>query len=207
MSKDTVLKSYYMIKVKGYAGKEDKFVTGKKLTSDPNEATRFEYFGLKGMEKSLKLVVSHASELEKIGYKGLVVVGGDLYGDIDDIESSKMRTNMKLWRNFTGEDAINGIINLSKSEDNDGETSEDYVVVHKFLSHVKRLNFEDIMQVAVNWDILEDETQMSLAVGYAGDYSASRFAMYMDYLNQLSKRDDTLGKAIKRIGNLGLRDH
>lgn len=188
---EVVIKSYYIVRYKGYAGKKDKYVgTGidninkLEFTDDRNKALRFEYFGLKGMEKSLKILLSHISKLQKNGVKGsFTIEGGDIFTKLEDIEDFEIRRNFRLWNNVTGEDAVDFIIKVSKDED--GEATEEVVTVTKFLYHVKRLDFEKIMEVAVNWHLLSELDKSKLAIGYAGEYSASRFSMYIDYLNQV----------------------
>lgn len=191
MSKEVVVKSYYNIRYKGYAGAKDKYIaTGindiKKLefTDDRSKALRYEYFGLKGMEKSLSIIMSHLARLNESGLDGsFTITGGDVFKKLDDIEDFETRRNFRLWDTVTGQDAIDFIIEISKDED--GEPTEDIVTVTKFLYHIKRIDFDKIAEVAVNWHLLNELDQSKLAIGYAGEYSASRFVMYMDYLNQI----------------------
>ena len=102
-------------------------------------------------------------------------------GDISDIEDIEIIANIKFWSNIIDDNLVNGMIEISKDED--GEPTEDYVHIHKFLNHVKRLRFGDIMNVVANWNRLDDTVKAELAVGYAGNYNASRFMLLMDYLS------------------------
>lgn len=187
MSK-VVIKSYYIIKIKNHQGKGDSYLAGNiekdgiLLTRDKSKATRFEYFGLKGMEKSLEMAMKYISELKEKGIKeGITIVGGDIMGDISDIEDIEIIANMKFWNNIINDDLVNGMIEMSKDED--GEPTENYVYIYKFLNHAKRLRFGDIMNVVANWNRLDDVVKTKLAVGYAGNYNASRFMLLMDYLS------------------------
>lgn len=190
---EVVVKSYYVVKHKGYAGDKDKYVAsgfekGEKLVlvDDILKAKRFEYFGLKGMETALLIATNHVGKLMDKGIDGLIVESRDVTSKIDDIDNLSIRRNMRSWRYVFNEDIIRDMIRLSK--DKDGDTGENFITIYKFLSHLKMLPFEDIMEVAENWNRLKEEHQVKLAVGYAGEYNASRFILLMDCMDKGVKR-------------------
>lgn len=190
---DVVIESYYIIKAKGYAGKKDEYIydgfDGKtiKLTTDRDKAYRFRYFGLKDMEKKLTSVIKHVHDFRDRGIHNLVIVSEDVIGEIANIKDPKVRLNMLLWDRYATDDAIEYMIEVSRDED--GEPTENYVSLHKFLSHAKALNYKDVMLTATNWHEQTEISQMKLAIYFAGEYSVSRFIMFMDYLNELIRED------------------
>lgn len=187
-----ILKSYYIIKIKNHFGiGKHGYVAGGLngnkilLIDDAKKATRFEYFGLKGMEKSFKIVFDFIGEIQsqrKFKIKnGITVVSGDVYANINDIVDDGIRQNIILWnRLIDNEDAINEMLELSKNED--GEPTESYNDLHRFIHHAKRLPYTNIMEVVKNWNKINDYVKTELAIGYAGEMNASKFNLLMDYL-------------------------
>ena len=171
-----VTNSYYIIKVKGNKIKKDKFVVSGfnggdiVLSENADEAHRFDYFGLRKMESAISLVMTHIEKLENRGIKDMAIVGEDVVEKASDIKDLIFRRRLSMWDDISNEDTISGMLELSKDED--GEYTEHYVYIHKFLSHIKALDYRLIMAEANGWHKLTETKQSSIAIRYAGGYSA-----------------------------------
>ncbi len=178
-----------MIKVKDSKSKKDKFIITMsddkfKITSNKNKATKFKYFGLKEMESTIKVVMEKIFYLKYKGVDGnLIIVGEDVLMNFDDIKSEDFQNRVSLWSRVTGADTLKNMIKMSKDEDN--EFTENYVYIHKFLSHVISLNYSTVINQAKKWGVLSEKEQIDFAINQVGEYSASRFIIFMDYVSSV----------------------
>lgn len=202
MANNVVVKSYYIIKIEGILKGTDTYVAdisnkGRiKRVSSEDKAKRYEFFGLKNMEKALLKVGSHVEYLHSKGVRNIVIVSRDVTAKLAELKNTKFPKIRQLWENYAmwnkiiDENTIDEMIKLSEDEDAEGEASENYVSIHKFLSHVRELDYKTVVVMALHWNTFDEMKQVKLAISYAGEYSASRFMMFMDYAsNKLGKTE------------------
>lgn len=174
-----VVKSYYIIRI-GKRFVVDNLNDKKlRLSFSEKEAKRFEYFGLKEMEVALRDAMISINDLSKSGQKNITIIGRDVEVDRADIHDE----NVLMWDRLLDRETALNIINLSIENNGENEASEDFIAIHKFLSHVRAINYKEVVVLAVNWKSLSAEKQANLAISYASQLHASRFMMLMDYLS------------------------
>lgn len=55
---------------------------------------------------------------------------------------------------------------------------------------VNKMNYQTVMLLAKSWAGMTEVGQVKVAVRYIGEYDASRFMMYMDYLSKKIEKGD-----------------
>lgn len=64
-----------------------------------------------------------------------------------------------------------------------GET-EDFDTMSAFIKHIKqRVDYKQVVMLAVKWKTYDDIKQANLAINFAGIFHASRFILLMDCLS------------------------
>lgn len=186
---NVVVSSYYVIKMTD--GMKVRYLSSSpnvdykklKFVRSEDKAYKYEYFGLVEMEKVLIDVYHRIFLLDSKGIKNLSIVGRDKTANILELEPN-IRKNFLAWERRINADTIDKIISemINISKDDDGESTDDYVSLYKFLSHIKSLDYFEIDRLIKRWKDTSLDEQYDLTFEYARGYSASRFLMFMDLM-------------------------
>lgn len=60
----------------------------------------------------------------------------------------------------------------------------------QFFSELKTKKYSDIQKIVLNWHTYEEDQQVGYAIYHVGEFHASRFLMFVDYLSMKYQRGE-----------------